>query len=305
MSNQENNQENINYINPNDKSGVPIVAQNNKVFFNNIYIYNNNYIPENNQINNDQIETDNNNVNNNINNNNLNNNQININNSNIKFEQIPEEEKIIRIGFIRKVYGILSLQLLITFGLVCFTFIHKFRNFLHDHLYLFYIATIFEFIILIMLVCCKKLSRKIPINYILLFIWTFLESFIIATLTSFYNYKIVLSAVGITVGMSVGLTAYACYTKKDFTYYGGILFFLSFILMFFGFFGLIFGQWMNILYCTFGIVVFGLYLIYDTQLILRKFGLKYSIDDYIIAALNLYVDIIEIFIYILRCIKNN
>ena len=62
---------------------------------------------------------------------------------------------------------------------------------------------------------------------------------------------------------------------------------------------------MNILYCTLGIVVFGLYLIYDTQLILRKYGLKYSIDDYIIAALNLYVDIIEIFIYILRCIKNN
>ena len=83
-----------------------------------------------------------------------------------------------------------------------------------------------------MLVCCKKLSRKIPINYILLFIWTFLESFIVANLTSFYNYKIVLSAVGITVGMSAGLTTYACYTKKDFTYYGGILFFYLLFLCF-------------------------------------------------------------------------
>jgi len=300
------NQENVNNINPNDKSAVPIIAQNNPVFFKNIYYYNDNnninYIP-NNQINN--VQKENNYINNNNHNNSNNNNQVYLNNQNIKFEQIPEEEKIIRLGFIRKVYGILSLQLLITFGLVCFTFIHKFKKFLHDNLYLFYIAVIIEFIILIVMVCFKNLTRKIPINYILLITWTFFESFIISTLTSFYNYKIVISAVGITVGMCVGLTAYACYTKKDFTYCGGILFFFTFILMFFSFFGLIFGEWMNILYCSCGIAVFGLYLIYDTQLILRNFNLKYSIDDYIIAALNLYIDIIEIFIYILKCIKNN
>ena len=298
------NQENVNNINPNDKSAVPIIAQKSPFFFKNIYYYNDNnninYIP-NNQINNVQIE------NNYINDNNYNisnNNQVHLNIQNIKFDQIPEEEKIIRLGFIRKVYGILSLQLLITFGLICFTFIHKFKDFLHDNLYLFYIAVILEFIILIVLVCFKKIARKVPINYILLFTWTFLESFIISTLTSFYNYKIVISAVGITVGMCIGLTAYACYTKKDFTYCGGILFFFSFILMFFGFFGLLFGKWVNILFCSCGIAVFGLYLIYDTQLILRNFNLKYSIDDYIIAALNLYVDdIIEIFIYILRCIE--
>ena len=31
-----------------------------------------------------------------------------------------------------------------------------------------------------------------------------------------------------------------------------------------------------------------------------KFGLKYEIDDYIIVALNLYLDIINLFLYILR-----
>jgi hypothetical protein len=226
-------------------------------------------------------------------------------NQNKKFVQPIDEEQIIRIGFIKKVYGILSLQLLMTFGLVCFTFIHKFRDFLHDHIYLIYIAAINELILIIILIFFKKITRKIPYNYILLITWTFFESFIIATLTSFYNYKIVLSAIGITVGMSIGLTIYACYTKKDFTYCGGILFCFSLILLFFGFFGLIFGGWINLLYCTFGVAVFGLYLIYDTQLILRKFAYKYSIDDYIIAALNLYIDIIEIFVYLLRCFNRN
>jgi FtsH-binding integral membrane protein len=31
-----------------------------------------------------------------------------------------------------------------------------------------------------------------------------------------------------------------------------------------------------------------------------KFGNEYSIDDYIFAALNLYLDIINLFLYILR-----
>jgi len=194
---------NNNYINPNDKSAVPIMAQNNPVLIKNIYYYNSNtnYIPDN-QMGNVQIENNYmNNYNNNINNiNNINNNiPVYNNNQNIKFVQLPDEEKIIRIGFIKKVYGILSLQLLMTFGLVCFTFIHKFRDFLHEHIYLFYIAAIIELILIIILICFKKIARKIPYNYILLITWTFFESFIIATITSFYNYKIVLSAIGITV----------------------------------------------------------------------------------------------------------
>lgn len=48
-----------------------------------------------------------------------------------------------------------------------------------------------------------------------------------------------------------------------------------------------------------GVLIFGLYLIFDTQLILGKGRHKLSIDDYVLGALILYIDIIMIFIYIL------
>lgn len=44
----------------------------------------------------------------------------------------------------------------------------------------------------------------------------------------------------------------------------------------------------------------GIYIIYDTQLIVGNKENKYTIDDYIFAAMALYIDIIRMFIYILR-----
>ena len=51
-----------------------------------------------------------------------------------------------------------------------------------------------------------------------------------------------------------------------------------------------------------GVLVYSLYLIYDTQLIIGNVGVQYSIDDYCFAALNLYIDIIYLFIRILQLI---
>jgi len=49
-----------------------------------------------------------------------------------------------------------------------------------------------------------------------------------------------------------------------------------------------------------GVLLFGVYLIYDTQLIVGGKQHELSIDDYIIGALMLYIDIVRIFIEVLR-----
>lgn len=46
--------------------------------------------------------------------------------------------------------------------------------------------------------------------------------------------------------------------------------------------------------------VFGIYLIVDTQLIMGGKQVELAIDEYILAAMMLYIDIIQIFLYILR-----
>ena len=52
------------------------------------------------------------------------------------------------------------------------------------------------------------------------------------------------------------------------------------------------------------IVVLGIFMIYDTQLIVGKGRHRLSLDDYIIAALILYLDIITIFLYLLDLLKD-
>ena len=52
------------------------------------------------------------------------------------------------------------------------------------------------------------------------------------------------------------------------------------------------------------VIIYSLYLVYDTQLMIARIGYEYSIDDYVFAAINIYLDIINILIYILRIVVN-
>ena len=131
------------------------------------------------------------------------------------------------------------------------------------------------------------------------------ESYLLATASSYYNYKLVISAIGITIGLFIGITIYAIKSKTNFTYCGGILFCFLGISIFFIFFGFIFGKWGSIIFCALGVFIYSFYLLYDTQLIFKRFGIGYSIDDYIIAALNIYIDFIEIFINVLSLLGSS
>jgi FtsH-binding integral membrane protein len=54
-------------------------------------------------------------------------------------------------------------------------------------------------------------------------------------------------------------------------------------------------------------VQFSCYIVYDTQLIVGGFHKKYqfAIDDIVLATLSIYLDIINLFLYILECLNNN
>jgi len=163
------------------------------------------------------------------------------------------------------------------------------------------------------LICFKSVARKVPTNYILLAIWTFCESWMVATISAYYEPTTVFIAAAMTAGVTCALTAYACTTKTDFTYCGGLLFAGTCLMLLTGIFFLIFGsgsygskgfQVINIIYCCMGVLLYSLYLIYDTQLVMGKFGIEYNIDDYVLAAMMIYIDVIEMFLYILRMVGN-
>ena len=59
----------------------------------------------------------------------------------------------------------------------------------------------------------------------------------------------------------------------------------------------------HLIYACLSALLFSWYLIFDTQLVLGKGRYSYSLDDAYLAAIQLYIDIIEIFLQLLRIIS--
>ncbi|EAS00034.1 inhibitor of apoptosis-promoting Bax1 protein (macronuclear) [Tetrahymena thermophila SB210] len=209
-----------------------------------------------------------------------------------------------RMKFITKVYSILSVQIGITCAM-CFIAIENsgFNSFLKDssNLWLFYVSIVMTLILCIMIVCYRKFAREVPTNYICLFLFTLFESYIVAQICVLYSPRIVIMAALLTMAMFIALTVYAFTTKTDFTVMGGLLFVCLFVFSLAGLFLLFTNNNVaHIIYCCFGVIIFSIYIIYDTQLLMDNKTYSYEIDDYIIASLQLYLDIINIFLYILE-----
>ena len=58
----------------------------------------------------------------------------------------------------------------------------------------------------------------------------------------------------------------------------------------------------QLVYSCLAVLLFGIYLVYDTQLVLGKGQMSYTLDDAYLAAIQLYTDIIQLFLNLLRII---
>lgn len=222
----------------------------------------------------------------------------------------PEEFKIIddkeiehkiRLGFITKVYSLLFIQLFLTFSFVFLSMqIKSLQAFIKHHYWIYIINIIIPFIVLIFFLNDPKKTKQVPINYILMFIFCFSEGYVVARFVINFKKQNVYFALILTLISVLALSIYAYKTKDDFTLLGGTLF-ASLILLIIGSIINIFLRikLLNFLITILSIILFSIYIIHDTQLIIGNKEYKFSEDDYIIAVLNLYVDIITLFIEIL------
>ncbi len=102
--------------------------------------------------------------------------------------------------------------------------------------------------------------------------------------------------------MTISLSVFACFTKKDYTkilnglWYVLIGVIIGFIIMMI----LFSSEWIVLIFCAVILIIMGLYVIYDTQLILGGGHYEIGFEDYVLGCLMLYTDIIMIFYYLLR-----
>ncbi|KAG9330755.1 hypothetical protein JZ751_022166 [Albula glossodonta] len=215
-----------------------------------------------------------------------------------------EEDKTIRRAFIRKVFMVLTVQLLVTFAFVSvFTFVDDAKLFVRINPWTYYVSYGVFFVSLIVLSCCGDFRRKHPWNLVALSILTLSLSYMVGMIASYYNTDTVIMAVGITAVVCFTVVLFSLQSKYDFTSCQGVLLVCLIVLFIFAFLCIfIRNKILDIVYASLGALLFTCFLAVDTQLLLGNKKLSLSPEEYVFAALSLYTDIINIFMYILALV---
>ncbi|XP_062144632.1 protein LIFEGUARD 4 [Alnus glutinosa] len=215
------------------------------------------------------------------------------------------ESPELRWSFIRKIYSILTVQLLATIvvaaTVVSVRPIATFFVSTGAGLALYIVLIIMPFIVLCPL---YYYHQKHPVNYFLLGIFTISLAFVVGLTCAFTSGKVILESVILTTVVVVSLTLYTFWAARrghDFNFLGPFLFGAVMVLMVFAIIQILFplGRISVMIYGCLASLIFCGYIIYDTDNLIKR----YSYDEYIWAAVSLYLDIINLFLSLLTIFR--
>ena len=184
-----------------------------------------------------------------------------------------------------QVYSILSVQLLVTFGTVAlFNQSSGIQDLFLENdgsnsigntacCVVFAVSAITVLVIILAMTCVKTLRVAVPINFIMLSVFTIAESLLLGLACMLYEGQVVLIAAAATAAVVIALTAFSFQTKIDFTILRGLMFCVLFVFILFGFLISIFAvtggniRIINLVYAAIGVLIFSVYLVIDTQVI--------------------------------------
>jgi len=218
------------------------------------------------------------------------------------FEGIGAEQ--VRLGFIRKVYGIVACQVSVTAlaaALACGPLQHPMIVMAVNYPTCFHWGSLLATGLALLL--CYTGKNSYPLNFYGLCFLTAVTALDIAVLSATVAAAglgaLLAEAAVITALLVTGLTVYTFRSKRDFSFLGAILWPMSFALFGFGLLSCIFPSLhtgvMGLVVSFLGAGIFCAYLVFDTWRIAHEL----QVDDYIEGAVQLYMDIVNIFIYIL------
>merc|ERR1712072_259296 len=209
----------------------------------------------------------------------------------------------VKAGFLRKVYSLLSLQLLFTVASSAFFMFHEpTRYFVLANQGMLVGAAIAPLPFILLLHCYQY---RHPLNLALLGGFTLCLSYTVGVVCAMYYEQhygpAVLQALVLTAAVFISLSSYVLVTKKDFSFLGGGLFAGLIILIVWSIMNSFFdfGLGGRMVFSLVGALIFVGYILYDTSLLVHHFGP----DDYVVATVRLYLDIINLFLYLLELLR--
>lgn len=206
-----------------------------------------------------------------------------------------------RATLVRRTYGLVFLSVLVTMLGVAFAFTQPaLMQAVAAHMFISMIA------VFVPLYMAQRNARVFPKNVVLTLLFTFVEGVFIAPFLA-YAEQAAPGTVGqaglLTFAAFGGLSLYATLSRRDFSAWGSFFFIGLIVLviaMFINFFAA--SAAASLWISAIGVLIFAGLLVFDTWRILRS-G-QYGQDDYVYAAVQIYLDLLNMFLFILSLLGN-
>ena len=206
-----------------------------------------------------------------------------------------------RATLVKRTYGLVFLSVLVTIAGAAFAFSQE--SLLIAAAQHPFIGLLCVFAPLIM---AQRNARVFPKNIILTFIFAFVEGIYIAPLLYVAERQapgVAMQAGALTFAAFAVLSLYATFSRRDFSAWGGFFAVGLFVLLAAMILNVWFGGagaalWISAI----GVVIMSGLLVFDTWRIMRS-G-QYGQDDYVLATVAIYLDLLNMFLFILRLLGN-
>lgn len=223
---------------------------------------------------------------------------------------------IARQGFIRKTLGILSVQLLVT-GAIALAIsawppLTRFAAAPTSPLPMF--AAVASLVLVLVLSFSERARHEHPLNLMVLGGFTLAEAVLVGAICAQYTLPSVLLAFAATGAASAAVAGWASTAKKDLTMHGGALLGALFAFLSVSILALLLRvRLAETAMAAVGAVLFAAYLAVDVQMLfdnqaggsngglpLARRERAFGADEHVAAALAVYLDVINLLVYLLR-----
>ena len=231
----------------------------------------------------------------------------------LRIKAVDDQLGEVHIGFVRKVFALIGTQILLTVAVIAFAMTNAdVSDYLLENQIILVPFIVLFLITALLPVCWKKAGRAVPLNYIVLYTFvrhkqTFSAAVVLTYPCLQVDSELVVAAGILTIVVSVSLivSVFAVLSTQcaiNFQVSTSILYmlFASSITWFLISALVPNSSWLSTGVCALGALLFGVYIVVDTAIILE--GSKYGLgnDDYVFAAIMIYLDLMNLFLRILE-----
>uniref|UniRef100_A0A5S6R3A6 Uncharacterized protein n=1 Tax=Trichuris muris TaxID=70415 RepID=A0A5S6R3A6_TRIMR len=213
-------------------------------------------------------------------------------------KSLQKADESVRRGFLRKVFGLLAIQLSFTAAIdACFFYFPGLSALVRNWEWMFNVGVVIS---IILLIAMHAYRRRYPHNILLMLLWTLSMAYTTGCVASMYEAAVVVETFFLTACAVVGLFVYTLQSRYPLSIRGSCLFVFLCVLVV-GNIVQLFLQLASfeLILGLAGAVLFSVFIVYDLNLLMHKL----SAEEYVVATCNLYLDILNLFVSLLRIMQ--